>query len=109
MKPKYSPLDFLPIIVMLACIFAGLYVAGLIYDEHQPISRGFVGIAFFVMAYRVYLSAARLSTDEPTRNLFSFPVGFKYLGLGVVLAILSFWALNQTLDMIFYLLGMFFN
>ena len=103
MKREFRIVDYLPIIAMLFCVAIAVHYAGIIYDAHEPIAKGFVGLFFLVLFYRTYISPRSNINHEPTRYLFAFPVGFKYIGIGVLSVALSFWALNQTLEMVFYL------
>ena len=106
MKPNFRVIDFLPFIIMAACIAAAVYYAGVLYDAQKPIVNGILALAFLVLEY-LYVSADSLVKNEPTRNLFTYPTGFRYLGFGILSVMLSYWALNEIIRMVFYLLKPF--
>jgi hypothetical protein len=103
MKTKTPLKNFIPFITMLIFTGVGLNVALIVYRTYEPIAEGITGLALLALVYRVYYLSPELNAKEPTRFLFEYPGGFRYLGFGVFWAIVNFWALKQIIDMVFYL------
>lgn len=103
MKTKMQIKKFIPFIVMMAFIVTSLYFARIIGRAYEPIAEGVLGLVFLALVYRVYYLSLELNAKEPTRFLFEYPTGFKYLGFGVFWAIVNYWALMQIFDMFRYL------
>lgn len=103
MKTKLRIKNFIPFITMMVLIFTSLYFARIIGRAYEPIAEGILGVVFLILVYRVYYLSPELNTKEPTRFLFEYPIGFKYLGFGVFWAVVNYWALMQIFDMFRYL------
>lgn len=104
MKTRLQIKDFIPFTMMMALIAVGLYFALMVYRTHEPIAKGVSGLTLLALVYRTYYRSPERSVNEPTRFLFEYPTGFRYLGFGVFWAIVNFWALEQIFDMVLYLM-----
>ena len=102
MNTKVQIKKFIPVVVITALMFTSLYFARIIVLTYEPIAEGILGLVLLTLAYRVYYLSPDLNIKEPTRLLFEYPGGFKYLGVGVFWAVINYWAVIQILDMFRY-------
>lgn len=106
MDTKYSIKNFIPFSVILVLIIVCVYLARLVGRAYEPIADGILGLIFLVLVYRVYYLSPELNTKYPTRLLFEYPTGFRYLGFGVFWAVVNYWAIHQIFDMVRYLIAL---
>jgi len=109
MKTKTPIKNFIPFIVLMVFGSVGIYFALLVYRTHEPIAEGISGLTLLTLVYRTYYLSPKMNVDEPTRLLFEYPTGFKYLGFGLFWAVVNFWALKQIVDMVLYVIKLFNN
>jgi hypothetical protein len=103
MKSKFSIKNYLPFMILLLLIAASVNAAAYMYDVYKSIAKGLLACAFLFLEYRIYLSQQAIVAD-PVRTLFEYPSGFRYLGLGLSLSFLNYWALSQVVDMVVYII-----
>ena len=99
--------NFIPVIVIMIFIVVGICFAIMIYRAYEPVAEGIIGLTLLALVYRTYFLSPELKVREPTRLVFEYPTGFRYLGFGVFWAIVNFWALSQIIDMVCYLIKLF--
>ena len=109
MKTKLRIIDFVPFTIMMLFATVGLYFALIVYRAYEPIAKGITGITLLTLEYRAYFLSPERNANEPTRLLFEYPTGFKYLGLGVFWAVVNYWAFGQIIEMIRYLIKLLNN
>jgi hypothetical protein len=109
MKKPLRIKDFVPFTIIMAFIIIGVYFASIVDLTYKPISNGILGITLLALEYRIYYLSPKLNAKEPTRLLFEYPTGLKYISFGLFLAVVNFWVISRIIDMIYYLITLFNN
>lgn len=107
MKNSLRIKDYVPFTIIIMLIFIGLYFARIVDYAYKPIEDGILGMTLIVLEYRIYYLSPKLNAEEPTRLLFKYPIGFRYLGFGLFWAVINFWAISQIINMIYYMINLF--
>lgn len=95
--------NLLPFVTTITSILVALRFGSALYHTNEPIVDGILSVTIFFLIYRNYFSPVRVD-NEPIQLLFQYPTGFKYLGPGVLAALISYWASSQIAEMVFYLI-----
>ena len=102
MKSKLSIKDYLPFLVIVLFVIAGGNLAAFVYEVYEPVAKGLFACAFLYGEYLVIFSSRRIVGD-PIQRMFEYPGGFRFLGFGILLAFLNYWAVEQIFEMILYI------
>ena len=84
----------------------GVYVAYATVFRYAIIVRAILGFTIFYLLYRLYLSPER-ADHRPISLRLEFPKALWYLPYEFLLCIVMFWAGQQVLDLIWYLMSIF--
>lgn len=103
MKKTPRVIDYAPIVFIAAAVFIGIYFADRFDNTYAPIKNGILAMTLLAFEYRVYYLSPKLIAAEPTRLLFQYPTGFKYVGFALFIAILNYWAIDHIFTMIYYI------
>jgi hypothetical protein len=98
-KTKYTAYFALLTIIILS----GFYIAYVIGHKYALIAQGVLGCSVFYLLQRLFFPKPK-SVHEPITNLIEFPKNIKYLALGFVLSMIMYWAVENVIYMLFWLI-----
>jgi hypothetical protein len=90
-------------ILGVLAIISGVYIAGIIEDRSESFVDAVLGLTVVYFLYLLFLSPKRIF-HSPNENALQFPKDLGYLTYGFFFGAVLFWAGNQILSFVLYLL-----